>query len=101
MPAERQTRVLRAMARYQMTVVFDVHEEVEMKYVYRMRIDNDEADLGSLAYIALNEIENYSEDKHWPKQPHINKLYDDVLERMETSSKHPMTYDIVSFDKLK
>jgi hypothetical protein len=33
------------MARYKMTVVFDVHEEVEMKYVYREDIDNDNVPL--------------------------------------------------------
>ena len=34
------------------------------------------------------------------KEPHINKLYEDVIERIETSPKHPITYDIVSFEKL-
>jgi len=81
------------MARYEMTVVFDVHEEVDMKYVLRERIDKDIAEMGSLYYEALKEFEN--------SNPHINKLYDDVLERIETSLKHPITYDIVSFEKVK
>jgi hypothetical protein len=33
--------------------------------------------------------------------PHINKLYEDIFERIETSSKHPITYDIISFEKLR
>jgi hypothetical protein len=35
MHVETPTRVVRTMARYKMTVVFDVHEEVKMKYVYQ------------------------------------------------------------------
>jgi hypothetical protein len=81
------------MARYEMTVVFDVHEEVEMKYVFRERIDKDIAEMGSLYYEALKEFEN--------SNPHINKLYEDIIERIDTSPKHPITYDIVSFEKLK
>jgi hypothetical protein len=50
------------MARYKMTVVFDVHEEVAMKYVLQEQIDNAESDVG----LRLKT-----------KQPHINKLYDD------------------------
>jgi hypothetical protein len=79
--------------RYKMTVVFDVHEEVEMKYVFREGIDKDKADMGSLYYESLKGFEN--------SNPHINKLYEDVIERIETSLKHPITYDIVSFEKLK
>jgi hypothetical protein len=74
------------MARYKMTVVFDVHEEVAMKYVLQEQIDNAESDVG----LRLKT-----------KQPHINKLYDDVIERIDTSFKHPITYDIISFEKLK
>ena len=81
------------MARYEMTVVFDVHEEVEMKYVFRERIDKDIAEMGSLYYEALKEFET--------SNSHINKLYEDIIERIETSPKHPITYDIVSFEKLK
>ena len=81
------------MARYEMTVVFDVHEEVEMKYVVREGIDKYIAEMGSLYYEALKEFEN--------SNPHINKLYDDIIERIETSPKHPITYDIVSFETLK
>jgi hypothetical protein len=33
------------MASYKMTVVFDVHEEVAMKYVLQERIDNAESDV--------------------------------------------------------
>jgi hypothetical protein len=50
------------MARYKMTVVFDVHEEMAMKYVLQEQIDNAESDVG----LRLKA-----------KQPHINKLYDD------------------------
>jgi hypothetical protein len=81
------------MARYKMTVVFDVHEEVEMKYVVREEIDKYTTEMGSLYYDTLKGFEN--------SNPHINKLYEDIIERIETSPKHPITYDIVSFDKLK
>ena len=81
------------MARYKMTVVFEVHEGVEMKYVYRGDIDKEIAEMEPLAYEAAKGIKK--------TQPHINKLYDDVLERIETSLKHPITYDIVLFKKLK
>lgn len=81
------------MARYKMTVVFDVLEEVEMKWVYREDINNERAGEDPLPYQALKRIEN--------NHPHINKLYDDVVERIETSPKHPITYDIISFEKLK
>jgi hypothetical protein len=82
------------MARYKMTVVFDVHEAVQMKYV----VGKDGFDMASLQY----ETSRGSEDYHYEKtEPHINKLYDDVIERIETSPKHPITYDIVSFEKLK
>jgi hypothetical protein len=84
------------VARYKMTVVLDVHEEVDMKYVYQGGIH----DKITLAYEPLNVgIEDLSVmDK---TKPHINKLYDDVIERIEASLKHPITYDIVSFEKLK
>ena len=81
------------MARYKMTVMFDVHEEVDMKYVLRERIDKDIAEMGSLYYEALKEFE--------ASNSHINKLYEDIIERIETSPKHPITYDIVSFEKVK
>jgi hypothetical protein len=81
------------MARYKMTVVFDVHEEVEMRYVLREGIDKHISEMGSLYYEVLKGFENAN--------PHINKLYEEVLERIETSHKHPITYDIVSFEKLK
>jgi hypothetical protein len=81
------------VARYKMTIVFDVHEEVEMKYVFREGIDKDKAEMGSLYYEALKGFEN--------SNPHINKLYEDVIERIDTSFKHPITYHIVSFDKLR
>jgi hypothetical protein len=77
------------VARYKMTVVFDVHEEVKMQYVYRENIDKD----------ALKGIEDTT--VRGKKQSHINKLFEDVIERIETSLKHPITYDIVSFEKLK
>jgi hypothetical protein len=32
---------------------------------------------------------------------HLNKLYEDVFEQIETADKHPITYEIVSFEKLK
>jgi hypothetical protein len=78
------------MARYRMTVLFDAHEELEMKYVARVE-DKDRYEIVPLQDEALKVI----------KSPHINKLYEDVLERMETSLRHPVTYDIVSFEKLK
>ena len=68
-----------------MTVVFDVHEDVDMK-VLQEQIDNAKSDVG----LGLKT-----------KHPHINKLYDDVIERIVTSFKHPITYDIISFEKLK
>jgi hypothetical protein len=86
MPAERQTRVVMAMARYRMSVVFDVHEDVKMKYVVRQMMDGE-------SEISIQPYEQ--------RQPHINKLYEDVLERIETSPKYPITYDILSFEKLK
>ena len=42
---ETRARGVVAMAKYKMTVLFDVHEEVEMKYVYRDDIDNDNVPL--------------------------------------------------------
>jgi hypothetical protein len=93
MHVETPTRLVTTMARYQMTVVFDVHEEVEMKYVYRELMDHDKTAPGSLAYEALKGTK--------PNHPHINKLYDDVIDRIDTSIKHPTTYNIVSFEKLK
>ena len=83
------------MARYKMTIVFDVHEEVEMKYVYREDIDNDNV---PLPYEPLKRSESSVMTR---EQPHINKLYEEVLERIETSHKHPITYDIISFEKMK
>ena len=82
------------MAKYKMTVLFDVHEEVEMKYVYRDDIDNDNV---SLPYEPLKRSE--STGVMTREQPHINKLYDDVIERIEASHRHPITYDIVSFEE--
>jgi hypothetical protein len=81
------------VARYKMTVVLDVHEEVEMKYVYRGDINKETAEMGPLPYEALHGIEN--------TQPHINKLYEDVLERIDTAHKHPITYDIILFEELE
>jgi hypothetical protein len=81
------------MARYKMVVVFDVHEKVEMKYVYRELTEHDKTVRGSLAYEALKGIER--------NDPHINELYDDVIARIVKSSKHRITYDIASFDKIK
>lgn len=87
------------MARYKMTVVFDVHQELEMKYAYQERVDKDKDDMDSLHYyVALRGVDISNEKK---AQPHINKLYEDVIERIETSLKHPITYDIVSFEKMK
>jgi hypothetical protein len=83
------------MARYRMTVVFDVHEEVKMKYVYQEGL----TDKITSGYEALTVIEKNA--LMVKQQSHINKLYDDVIERIETSPKHPITYDIVSFEKLK
>jgi hypothetical protein len=40
----RQTTGVKTVARYRMTVVFEVHEEVEMKYVYQEETDNAKAD---------------------------------------------------------
>jgi hypothetical protein len=77
------------VVRYKMTVVFDVHEEVKMQYVYRENIDKD----------ALKRIEDTA--VRGKNKSHINNLYDDVIERIETSLKHPITYDIVSFEKLE
>jgi hypothetical protein len=79
------------VARYKMSVVFDVHEDVEMKYVYRGDIDKETVEMRPLTYEALKEKKT---------QPHINKLYDEVIERIEASLKHPITYDIISFEKL-
>jgi hypothetical protein len=92
----RQIGGVKAVARYKMTVVLHVHEEVEMKYVYHGGIH----DKITLAYeplnVAIDDAAVIGE-----KQPHINKLYEDVIERIETSLKHPITYDIASFEKLK
>jgi hypothetical protein len=88
----RQTTGVKTVTRYRMTVMFDVHEEVEMKYVYREETDNAKADDASKV------IESSGDGK---RRPHINKLFEDVLERIETSPKHPITYDILSFDEVK
>jgi hypothetical protein len=80
------------MARYKMTVIFDVHEELNMKYVYRELMDEEAAlayEASKIDYAVVIE-----------RKPHINNLYDDVIERIETSPKHPITYDIISFEKL-
>jgi hypothetical protein len=74
-----------------MTVVLGIHEEVEMKYVYRSEIGT--ANTEPPPYEALKGIER--------NHPHINELYDDVIERIEASLKHPITYDIISFEELK
>jgi len=78
------------MARYKMTVVFDAHEEAQMKYVHR------EDDRERYEIVPLQSDGSLITDS-----PHINKLYEDVLERIETSLKHPITYDIVSFERLQ
>jgi len=83
------------MARYKMTVVFDVHEEIEMKPRFVETIVRDR-DMRELDYKVVKTSENYD-----GRQPHINKLYEDVLERIDTSPKHPITYDIVSFERLE
>jgi hypothetical protein len=44
------------------------------------------------------EVE-YGFDKK--SQPHINKLYDDIFERIDSACKHPITYDIILFEKLR
>ena len=92
----REDKEVKTMARYKMTVMFDVHEEVGMKYVYREGIDNDKV---NLVYEPLKGSEGTAIITI--EQPHINKLYEEVLERIETSLKHPITYDIVSFEKMK
>jgi hypothetical protein len=84
------------VTRYKMTVVFDAHEEAQMKYVVRETVSKDGFDMAPLHYDVSGVIE--SEKK---QDPHINKLYEDVLERIETSPKHPITYDIVSFERLR
>jgi hypothetical protein len=94
MPAKRQATGVRTVARYKMTVVFNAHEELEMKHVYQERADGEKTAL------------TYEDSKEnvtviIKGQLHINRLYDDVIERIETSPKHPITYDIVSFEKLK
>ena len=82
------------MARYKMIVVFDVHEELEMKPIFVEKMHKD-IDVKVLDYAIVK-----TSDSHDSKQPHVNRLYEDVLERIETSPKHPITYDIVSFEKL-
>jgi hypothetical protein len=79
------------MTRYKMTVVFDVREEVGMKYVRQ-----EEVTLANEALQGMETTAVLGRD-----QSHINKLYEDIIERIETSLKHPITYDIVSFDMLK
>jgi hypothetical protein len=74
------------MAMYKMTVLFDTNEDVDMNDIHQEEIDADKV---PLAYELVND------------QPHINRLYEDVIERIETSPKHPITYDIVSFERLK
>jgi deoxyadenosine/deoxycytidine kinase len=83
------------MTRYKMMIVFDAHEEVPMKYVVQERLDGEKV---ALAQEVMRGV-SYESDKN--RQPHINKLYEDIFERIETSSKHPITYDIISFEKLK
>jgi hypothetical protein len=83
------------MARYKMTIVFDVHEEVSMKYVVQELVD------GEKVALAKEVVRGASYESDKKRQPHINKLYEDIFERIETSSKHPITYDIISFEKLK
>jgi hypothetical protein len=83
------------MAKYKMTIVFDVHEEVPMKYFVQESLDAEKV---ALAQEAVGGVK-YQTDKK--TQPHVNKLYEDIFERIETSSKHPITYDIISFEKLK
>jgi hypothetical protein len=82
------------MAKYRMTVVFDVNEELEMKYVHRELMDLE----ATVAYEPMKRTEDTAVISE--RKPHINNLYDDVIERIETSLKHPITYDIVSFEKL-
>jgi hypothetical protein len=84
------------MARYKMTVVFDAHEETQMKYRLRETVSKDGFDMAPLQHEALGII-----DTERRQDPHINKLYEDVLERIEISPRHPITYDIVSFEKLR
>jgi hypothetical protein len=69
------------VARYKMTVVFDVHEAVEMSYVYRGHINQETIEMELLSYEAL---------KGRNTQPHINKLYDDVVERIQRSKKQAL-----------
>jgi hypothetical protein len=83
------------MARYKMTIVFDAHEEVPMKYVVQESLDGEK--VASAQEIMRGAT--YESDKK--RQPHINKLYEDIFERIEKSSKHPITYDIISFEKLR
>jgi hypothetical protein len=91
----RRTKGVRVMARYKMTVVFDVHEEVEMKYVHQEEIK----DKVTSAHETLHGGETPAVIRR--NQSHINKLYEDIIERIETSPKHPITYDIVAFEKLR
>jgi hypothetical protein len=96
----RQTRGVRKVARYKMTVMFDVHEKVDMKYVYHGGTQGGIQDKITCAYEALNVgIEDVA--VMGKTKPHINKLYEDVIERIERSLKHPITYDILSFEKIK
>jgi hypothetical protein len=83
------------MARYKMTIIFDVHEEVAMKYVVQESLDAEKV---ALTKEAMMEVE-YGFDKK--SQPHINKLCDDIFERIDSACKHPITYDIILFEKLR
>jgi hypothetical protein len=49
-------------------------------------------------YVALKGVD-ISDGKK--TRPHINKLYEDIIERIAASLRHPITYDIVSFEELK
>jgi hypothetical protein len=60
------------MTRYKMTVVFDVHEEVGMKYVRQ-----EEVILANEALQGMETTAVLGRDKS-----HINKLYEDIIERI-------------------
>jgi hypothetical protein len=94
MPAK--TRGVRTVARYKMTIVFDVHEKAKMKHLHEEEIDKDKVTSTNEAAKKIEGIAVMGKT-----EPHINRLFEDIVERIERSLKHPITYDIVSFEKLK
>jgi hypothetical protein len=63
------------MTRYKMTVVFDAHEQIVLKYVHREKLDND---IVTLASEPVKRSENAA--IMTKEQPHINRLYEDIIE---------------------